>query len=230
MKQRFRFTLLELLVVIAIIAMLASMLLPALGRAREKTKEIACLNNLKQIHLSTMNYVSDFNDWYPPAYYVSPSSYWQCLLVDEGYIKVPVLSGSGYLNSQPPSGMLSCPIENRKTAGGANEWNTWKGAHYGISNYLNWNPSLTSSMWGKLLVMPKPSQMAFFGDKDAGRNETFIGAAGYLGKYRHHGGLNAVFVDGHGEWKKMSDVPHEETDPQYYRRVFWGHKDNQQYW
>ena len=64
------FTLIELLVVIAIIAILAALLLPALGRAKATAKRIQCMNGMRQIGIAFTMFTDDRNSMYPPAAYV----------------------------------------------------------------------------------------------------------------------------------------------------------------
>jgi prepilin-type N-terminal cleavage/methylation domain-containing protein len=100
-NSRRAFTMVELLVVIAIIAILAALLLPALGAARAKAKRTACLNNLKQINLGVHLYAGENNDTLPNAGTATFVTYREIV---KSYLG---LSGA----SSPQDKIFACPAD-----------------------------------------------------------------------------------------------------------------------
>jgi prepilin-type N-terminal cleavage/methylation domain-containing protein/prepilin-type processing-associated H-X9-DG protein len=81
------FTLIELLVVIAIIAILAAILFPVFAKAREKARQSSCQSNLKQIALSMLQYVQDYDEMFPCTWYTSGGINYNYLAMIQPYVK-----------------------------------------------------------------------------------------------------------------------------------------------
>lgn len=107
-KAHKSFTLIELLVVIAIIAILASILLPAMNTAREKAKEIACVNNFKQFGMIYKFYTNDSNEYIPTNLYAG-GPHWTKVMEDY----IPNFTFGLTAQGSKKAAVLTCPKVGR---------------------------------------------------------------------------------------------------------------------
>jgi prepilin-type N-terminal cleavage/methylation domain-containing protein len=157
------FTLIELLVVIAIIAILAAMLLPSLGRAKESARRISCTSNLKQLGIATMLYVDDSRGLLPPR---SSVERWPAALHasfrDVHLLRCPTdsrtvpLTGATDINKYPADGAPRSYIINAY-----NDFFKRTLPDADFQAYMN----ASSPISFKVSQVPHPSDTILFGEK-----------------------------------------------------------------
>jgi len=193
--KRNGFTLIELLVVIAIIAILASMLLPALSKARNRATSIQCLNNMRQCGVAFQMYEQDYE-----MIQLTGNGYWMKYLAGWTGQRLghKVEFGPHYISSES---ILSCPKSRNFNV----EWNPLVYG-YGTNSVPPYSFIQTSKY--HMLVMTGrvklPSQGPLLWDSWSKSNDAqcgvlYTGHYGVYASFRHDRRLNISFLDGHVE-------------------------------
>ena len=218
-KQRaiVTFTLIELLIVISIIAILAAMLLPALNRARKMAYATACMNNLRQIGIASMNYSNEYADYIPPFQAPgSPSNYWVGLLARSITPALPEVPWGPFSldaihygwqagTEKAAKKLFQCPEGEKELSLGINyAWNKCAG-YYSTYGY----PGL--AMYGpvKLGYCKQPAIRPLCLDARCKSGLTGNSSNAYLYNFergdnaewdrRHNGNINILFLSGQVE-------------------------------
>ena len=207
--KRQGFTLIELLVVVSIIALLVSILLPALGRARESAKTVVCASHLRQLGFGLIYYAGDNQGFLPIGYdtrYNYRSQFWgQKIKEYMGY------KDNGKDPGDEPE-LLICPSDKERKKNVSPEYNyywwfasTHGGDGYGYNSWYLGSTSVSIStspdVKCKLDAVHTPSEKVALGDGDSWliAAPSFWGGYGHWAYFRHGRGANFALLDGHAE-------------------------------
>lgn len=200
---RGRFTLIELLVVIAIIGILASMLLPALSKARGMAYQVICTSNLKQIGLGMAFYLNDNNQYFPSydLQSIEGTRMWYSLINKTLTGKI-----STTFTLPTESAFWKCP-SNEKA--GWNDQNLSYGYNIDLGHF-NRSGALLDGYEPIILCLSKiknPANIIILGDSDG--NEEFdsrLTAMNYTVGRRHSRGGVVSYIDFHVSWILARDT------------------------
>jgi prepilin-type N-terminal cleavage/methylation domain-containing protein len=203
-----QFTLIEVLVVTTIIAILASMLLPSLTKAKTTSKRVVCVNNLKQVMLATVTYAMD-HDGYMPAPHLTSLS-WEDMLgaYDGRNLTDSEQLGWGFSNDQGSRHQIYvCPLDNparltgnrqiRSYAVNVGTPRSWRGQRGPIQSGYRVQVSGERPYSLRLGDAPDPTLSVAIFDYQ-GNNRLGVGTHGYRRGYDLANGFLRLLPNSHG--------------------------------